>query len=319
MKTTAVSFRLLRQMAQQQPRSPTLRRCQLPTQRSPFSTSRIRASEKPQPADQPGFESLVDRAPTIMRTGQKHGIGLYLLAVIPFTAFCLGTWQVQRLGWKSDLIAKLEDRLLRPPLLLPLHVDPEAVSEFDFRRVYAKGRFRHDQEMLVGPRMRDGQQGFMVVTPLERDGENSTVLVNRGWIPHAKKDKKSRPDSLVQGEIMVEGLLREPWRKNTFTPDNRPERWEFYFPDVKQMAGLVGSQPIWIESTLIPDYLTFTDYENRGIPIGRAPEVNLRNTHAQYIVTWYSLAIATSIMLYMVAKKPVASNAQRRVKMTHQW
>jgi surfeit locus 1 family protein len=26
--------------------------------------------------------------------------------------------------------------------------------------------------------------------------------------------------------------------------------------------------------------------EAKGIPIGRAPEVNLRNNHVQYIVTW---------------------------------
>lgn len=29
------------------------------------------------------------------------------------------------------------------------------------------------------------------------------------------------------------------------------------------------------------------DYEARGIPYGRAAEVNLRNNHAQYIFTWY--------------------------------
>jgi surfeit locus 1 family protein len=27
--------------------------------------------------------------------------------------------------------------------------------------------------------------------------------------------------------------------------------------------------------------------QTRGIPIGRAAEVNLRNNHAQYIFTWY--------------------------------
>lgn len=28
------------------------------------------------------------------------------------------------------------------------------------------------------------------------------------------------------------------------------------------------------------------DLSNRGVPIGKAPVVNLRNTHAQYIFTW---------------------------------
>ena len=104
--------------------------------------------------------------------------------------------------------------------------------------------------MLIGPRMRDGEQGFEVITPLEREGEGTTVLVNRGWIAKKFQDQRTRPDSLVKGEVRVEGLLREPYKKNMFTPDNRIDKWEFYFPDVKQMAGLVGSQPILVEATL---------------------------------------------------------------------
>lgn len=171
-------------------------------------------------------------------------------ALIPITAFALGTWQVQRLKWKTDLLAKLEDRLVRDPLPLPPHIDPSAVPDFDYRRITATGRFRHDREMLIGPRMRDGEQGYEVVTPLEREGDGTTILVNRGWISKKFADQRTRPDSLPRGEVRVEGLLREPYKKNMFTPDNRPDKWEFYFPDVAQMAELAGSQPIWVEATL---------------------------------------------------------------------
>lgn len=36
-----------------------------------------------------------------------------------------------------------------------------------------------------------------------------------------------------------------------------------------------------------PDYFTTLEYEQKGVPIGRPAEVNLRNNHAQYIFTWY--------------------------------
>jgi surfeit locus 1 family protein len=131
-------------------------------------------------------------------------------------------------------------------------------TDFDYRRVYTTGRFRHDQEMLVGPRMRDGEQGYLVVTPLERGGDPATtVLVNRGWVSKKLADQRGRhPDSLPRGEVRVEGMLREPWKKNLFTPDNRPDKGEFYFPDVKQMAELTGSQPVWIEQTM-GEFLSF--------------------------------------------------------------
>jgi surfeit locus 1 family protein len=163
---------------------------------------------------------------------------------------------VQRLGWKTELLARFEDRLVQPPLPLPPRVDPDAIHDFDFRRVVARGRYRHDLEMLVGPRMRDGEDGFMVITPLERDEGGSdgrgstTVLVNRGWVSKKLRRQQDRPEGLPQGEVMVEGLLREPWKKNMFTPDNRPDIGEFYFPDVKQMAELTGSQAVWVEQTM---------------------------------------------------------------------
>jgi surfeit locus 1 family protein len=232
-----------------------------PGGRRAFSrTSRQCRNGTQQPAEDPNFSSILDNPPQLVRTGRRHNkLGLAFLALIPATAFVLGTWQVQRLGWKTDLIARFEDRLVREPLPLPPRVDPDAIHDFDFRRVLARGRFRHDQEMLIGPRMRDGEDGYMVVTPLERDSEggggsqagSTTVLVNRGWISKKMRRQSDRgPNALPQGEVMVEGLLREPWKKNMFTPENRPDKGEFYFPDVRQMAELTGSQPVWIESTM---------------------------------------------------------------------
>jgi surfeit locus 1 family protein len=204
------------------------------------------------PADDPSFLSVLDNPPQIVSTKKKHTVlGVLTLSIIPFTAFCLGTWQVQRLDWKTKLIAKLEDRLVRPPLPLPPRIDPSAVSEFDHRRVYATGKFRHDREMLIGPRMHDGTDGFFVITPLEREDGASTVLVNRGWISREKRFQQDRSDqALPRGLVTVSGLLREPWKKNFFTPVNRPEDGKFYFPDVEQMAELVGAEAVWIEETM---------------------------------------------------------------------
>jgi surfeit locus 1 family protein len=87
---------------------------------------------------------------------------------------------------------------------------------------------------------------------------------------------------------------------------------------------------------LEPDLLKSYDREARGIPIGRPAEVNLRNNHTQYIFTWwaintwssflnansdlprYALAVATSVMLWMVVKKPPA-DISRRVRQNKEW
>ncbi|CAK7272726.1 surf-like protein [Sporothrix epigloea] len=322
-----------------------------------FSTTSIRRRSQvrppppepdlPQPADDPNFTSILDNPPELVRSGgRKHGPGLIILALIPITAFALGTWQVFRLRWKTDLLAKCEDRLVRPPLPLDPQNVADAVehsqsgggngaSDFDYRRIVAVGTFRHDQEMLVGPRVREGVAGYFVVTPLEiMDTQNpdpdasatesqkkTTILVNRGWISREHRDRRRRArvaGGLPRGLVRVEGMLRAPWKKNMFTPDNRPEKGEFYFPDVNGMAALTGSLPVWVEATMEPDLLQVYDMEAYGIPIGKLPEVALRNNHAQYIFTWYSLSLATAIMLWMVTKKP-QSDITKRVRLNKSW
>ena len=286
-----------------------------------------RRHQSTNPADSPQFKSIVDNPPVLVKSGQKHKpLGLIILGIIPITAFFLGCWQVQRLGWKSDLIAKYEDRLIRDPLPLPPVVDPDAVADFDHRRVTARGKWRHEQEMLIGPRLHDGEDGYLVITPLERNGEfpglksdvNTTILVCRGWIPKSKANPSTRLSGLPTGTVTVSGLLRQPWKKNMFTPANNPRKNTWHFPDIPEMAEHVGSQAIWIEETMQPDLLMAYDRQSKGIPIGRPSEVNLRNNHAQYIFTWFSLSAATSLMLYMVVRRG-PTGARARARLNREW
>lgn len=41
---------------------------------------------------------------------------------MPFFTFGLGTWQLQRLQWKVDLIDELEEKLQLQPLSLPKRI-----------------------------------------------------------------------------------------------------------------------------------------------------------------------------------------------------
>ena len=117
--------------------------------------------------------------------------------------FGLGVWQVQRLQEKLVLIEERENELqLEPTRDLSDQATP-------YRRRLLKGTFRHDKEVLIGPRgapngvsmprqglsknnntaggMTPGPQGYHVLTPLELspewEGTRKTVWVNRGWVP----------------------------------------------------------------------------------------------------------------------------------------
>ncbi|KAF9921214.1 surf-like protein [Linnemannia zychae] len=228
------------------------------------------------------------------------------LALCPFITFALGTWQVQRLRWKVDLIESLEERMNLEAIPLPRKVNLDALDDFEYRKVKVTGKFRNDEEILLGPRTRgDGQPGYFVITPFERTN-GSKILVRRGWVPREKKGQITRLDGLVEGEVTVEGLLRTGEQKaSSFVPENNPEKNEWYSLDLETMAKQSDSQPVIVEMVLdTPAHLIKSELIDKNIPVGRSPIVELRNNHKEYIFTWYSLCIATTAMLYILMRRP---------------
>ncbi|KAK9472595.1 SURF1 family-domain-containing protein [Dipodascopsis tothii] len=228
---------------------------------------------------------------------------------MPVISLGLGLWQIQRLKWKTDLIAEYESRLVLPPLPMPPLVNPDVVKDFQYRRVTATGKFRHDLEMLIGPRSLEGEDGYQVVTPLEREN-GSTLLVNRGWIAKKVAEKTKRIEGLPLDEVTVEGILRIPAGRHTFSPDNEVDKGLFFYVDLDQMAAKSGAQPVMIEQFFEyadSDVLaSWQELVRLGIPIGRDMKVNIRNNHGQYIVTWFGVSLVTAIMLVVLRRRPAS-------------
>ncbi|HSE75122.1 MAG TPA: SURF1 family protein, partial [Dongiaceae bacterium] len=103
-------------------------------------------------------------------------------AVIVMIALCV--WQVHRLHWKEGLIADRESRIAAEPAALPpVGTDP---AQMEYRRVRLEGMFLHDKELYLGARSMNGNVGYHVLTPFALAGGGS-VLVDRGWVPVARK------------------------------------------------------------------------------------------------------------------------------------
>lgn len=162
--------------------------------------------------------------------------------------------------------------------------------------------------MLLGPRVRSGSQGYNVVTPLIR-ADGSTVLVDRGFVLKDKVEKGLLP--LQDGEVQLLGMLRTSQSRNSFTPDNHPEKGEWYWTDVQAMTEYAGGeqagvQPVYIEeifgkSIKLHGRVCFFTIKvifpegyageagtrlSRGIPLGREATVDVRNSHLSYVATW---------------------------------
>ncbi|EMR09333.1 hypothetical protein PNEG_02288 [Pneumocystis murina B123] len=233
-----------------------------------------------------------------------------LLTIIPITAFGLGTWQYYRLKWKSQLIKEFEKRISSEPLRLTKDVNFSDVLSLEYQKVLLTGRFKHDQEILVGPRLFEGKNGYHVITPIEI-GDECKCLINRGWIPSYMADQSKRTEGLSSEEVTIQGLIRLPPKSNLFTPKNEPESKKYYYIDIEQMSKLTQSEYIYIEQ-LIDDFIMAPFLATKGKPIGKLAEIQIRNKHLEYMFTWYSLFIATLFMLYRVFKQPQSPLIARR-------
>ncbi|MCD2185370.1 SURF1 family protein [Rhizobium sp. GN54] len=197
----------------------------------------------------------------------------------------LGTWQVQRLFWKLDLIARVEARIHAQPMPPPPQPAwPDiAAPTHEYLRVTAEGTFDHARAVLVQAVTERGA-GFWVMTPL-RQADGTTILVNRGFVPPDRRDTASRSEGDIAGPVRVTGLVRMSEPGGGFLRANDPAHGRWYSRDVAAIAtatGLKGVAPYFLDADATPN--------PGGLPAGGLTIVRFRNSHLVYALTWYAMA-----------------------------
>jgi surfeit locus 1 family protein len=202
------------------------------------------------------------------------------LASIGFVA--LAAWQFQRLGWKQDLIARIEQQLQAEPVAPPLAT--AAISKADeYRRLHLLGRFE-PREVLVQATTALGG-GFWVLAPLQLDN-GSVVLVNRGFVPPEQREPKLRP--APDGSVELIGLLRLTETGGGPLRRNAPAEGRWYSRDVAGIAAQLGvadrALPYFVDEVADPA-------QPRRWPRPGLTVIRFANNHAVYAATWLALAV----------------------------
>ena len=195
----------------------------------------------------------------------------------------LGTWQVNRLQWKTALIDEFKARSTAEAIYPSF--DSAAV---EFQRVSLEGRFIHDETVYLTGRTYEGNAGFHVVTAFE-SAKGDMFFVNRGWVSEAYREPSSREFSMGTDSLVLEGIIRLAQRQGQFVPDNEPARgfWFTMKPDeVAAHLGLDGAeQAFYIDAIR-------QEGEELTLPIAAEVKVEVRNSHLNYAITWYGIALS---------------------------
>jgi len=236
-------------------------------------------------------------------TKKKVGFGEYFMLIIPISAFGLGVWQVKRRSWKLELLKDLEDRTTAPPVPLPF--DQESLEKLEYCKVSVRGEFQHDKIVYIGPRslFKDGNPasagglfgssdgiGFHVITPFKLENSDQKILVNRGWVPRNKISASSRGEIFMPpGNIDLIGVVRQTEKASqNFMPKNAENTNKWSTRDVEALASKLETLPIFIDAAHSSSVMNG--------PVAGQTRCSLPNDHLAYLITWFSLSAATSVM-----------------------
>ncbi|MGX9962059.1 SURF1 family protein [Roseomonas sp. F4] len=200
---------------------------------------------------------------------------LPLLVVLPALAILLslGTWQMDRLRWKTQLLADIAAAEAGPAI--PLTANPAPYS-----KVAVTGRLDHAREALLGLEVRGPVLGSHLLVPLLRDGAPA-LLVDRGWVPLEGAQPVRRPEGLVT----LEGYIRPGETAGPFAAQNDTAGRRFYSFVPADIGAALGLEQV------APFGLVALGTAN-GLPDPARSLPRPTNSHLGYAITWYGLALS---------------------------
>ena len=210
----------------------------------------------------------------------------------------LGNWQLDRLQWKRDLIARVDARIDAPPIdFANARAGERAGEDLEYTPIIMEGVYAPEFEIQVFGAIK-GAPGIFVFTPLRLD-DGSFVYVNRGFVPQGLAKNKNF-SAVNDGRVAVTGLFRAPSKPSP------PASW--FQPKAQSVDGLwhVRDPSLFAGAANInaaPFYLDKTAGAPQEIPTGGTTRIDFRNKHMEYALTWFGLA-ATLFGVWLVFSLP---------------
>jgi surfeit locus 1 family protein len=223
---------------------------------------------------------------------RRFPFGLTVASAIAFAILVgLGLWQVQRLSWKTALLADVAAARTAP--VRPL-AEVLASPRPAWRRVSVECAGLATAPFIELQTIVDGRPGSRLISACALPG--GSILVDRGFID---AERSARPPvSASTDPVAVTGVLREGDKGSAFTPP--PSHGHFYSRDLAAMAAELkapspGPYFIAAETEITPGFEALKPVAVPG---------DIPNRHLGYIITWFGLAGALAcVYAAMLAKR----------------
>lgn len=214
--------------------------------------------------------------------------GQAITVAVAFCILCgLGTWQVQRLGWKTRLLTRIAALQAAPaePLTVVLHRIADG-GDLDYTRVQADCPSLEQTPTVRLYAIRDGVTGHRLITACPVQGSAyRSILVDRGFVADEQAGRVVAGTAPIAGSMV--GVLRTGDRRGMLAAADHPGQGLWYSRDVQAMAVKLGAP------APAPIFLMLETPAPQGFGPTPSPlPADIPNNHLGYILTWFGLAAA---------------------------
>lgn len=215
----------------------------------------------------------------------------------------LGVWQLSRHAERAALNAGLDARLVADPV--PLGNLASDTIDARWTRVTAAGRFRYDLEQVQAGRASEGSPGVHLITPLQREGNDTLVIVTRGWVysPDAASADLNRwreADSVSLTGYLV-----------PIVPEGLPAPADPKAPmrslNLQALRTRLGVPIAPVQIVMTSDSLARADSVPKRLP---PPQVDA-GPHRSYAVQWFSFALIAIVGGGLLFRRTVVADRSK--------
>ena len=267
----------------------------------------------------PGTTNTPDSTPDLIATGPNGRprstvtlVALALGALLLFSVFvALGSWQIMRLHWKLDLMARVNQRVLAIPSALPSPTEWKSITaqSDEYRHVRVSGVLLEQYNSYVLASTVLGR-GYWLMTPMQL-ADGNLIYINRGFLA----SQHYEPSAAQSAPITLTGLLRVSETHGGFLRANDPKLQQWTSRDIASMAasrGLLHVAPFFVDAQT-DDGKPFDPAKiaiDGKLPVPGLTVIAFNNNHLVYTLTWFALALMVVIGSVIIVRAELNTRRQ---------
>ena len=213
-------------------------------------------------------------------------------------ACAAGIWQLNRADSKIALAANLLARQQMP--ILSANAGPLTLVDASERRMIARGQYIPQAAIWLDNRPRPtppagsntSQSGFYLLMPLQLEGRDEILWVNRGWAPRNSENRETLPPVKTQSHVVtIEGIVFAHPGK-VYALGGGQAVIDAGKPRIEQNFDLLAEGRLrgWVQSPFILREVD-TSIED-GLLREWAPLTSGVDRHYAYAFQWFALAVS---------------------------